>query len=235
MQNETTLAPIEGETPKVTPSFAPADLAHFAALSHLKAPDSFNHLAIGLIRLAQEPGEFGYGDGTEGHFSFCNYAQSAVETRALLRLTRAALDYLEADYLACEAAQMHDCRNDLATFEALREGGDVSATRQDGGSVPPIEPPTVAPAADDDAEPSAWPAIAQALRELAQFAEAVADGRAGDYTSEIGAARELGAALELGRKGVGFLRDELREEIERATEWRRKDIEAFSALDILKA
>lgn len=213
------------------PNFAPADLQWLPKFANYKTPERFEGVAIGLIRFAQEPGQFGYGD-VVGHFEYCDFEQSALENRALLRMCRAALDYLDAEETACNIANVVELRASIAGFEAAR--GVAPAPAFVGASVSPIGPPTneTEAAAESDGEPTSYLEYAEALRQLATFAEAAHENRLCDYTSEISETREICEALRLGRLGVGYLSAEFSEELARATEWRRRDIEAFAALEI---
>ncbi len=67
-----------------------------------------------LIELAQKECGHRFGD------SFFSYSESIAETRAAFRFCRAALDFLEADFLAAELDQLEFLRGQVAAIEAMR-------------------------------------------------------------------------------------------------------------------
>jgi hypothetical protein len=59
-----------------------------------------------------------------GRFSFCSYSDSSKQLRATFRVLRASLDFLEADFLACETEQRDFLRGEVEKLDAMR--GDLT-------------------------------------------------------------------------------------------------------------
>lgn len=61
-----------------------------------------------------------------GRFSFGEYARTGAGCRAMFRLIRQSLEWLEADYLACESEEMAHLRGQLEAFEQLHHSDESS-------------------------------------------------------------------------------------------------------------
>jgi len=87
-----------------------------------QAPKPFEDATRLLVDFCLSP-EAMYGNGNPyfGRFAFCEAEQTAIQTRAMFRLLRAALDFLEADYLSCEEEERVHLRARLTAFEQLSE------------------------------------------------------------------------------------------------------------------
>lgn len=98
--------------------FAATDLEVLDARN--EAPKPFEDATRLLVDLCLEP-EHMYGNGNPyfGRFSFCEAETTARQTRAMFRLLRGALDFLEADYLSCEEEERVHLRARLTAFEQL--------------------------------------------------------------------------------------------------------------------
>ena len=89
---------------------APTDLAHLEN----GTPNPLREAVILLARFAQS-------SPASGRFedAFSSYSEGAAATHALFRLGRTSLDFLERDFLTCEAKEIEFLRGELAAFEAL--------------------------------------------------------------------------------------------------------------------
>jgi hypothetical protein len=98
----------------VHPNFSPADVEILTG--NCDAPPALIKAACCLLQLVQEEG------GSRGRFpdSEGDYSTSANSTRAAFRVCRAALDFLEADYVAQEAEFLHFLRDQVAAYEAMQ-------------------------------------------------------------------------------------------------------------------
>ncbi len=112
---ENTTSPNE---PEDTPLFSPDDLAMLE--NPMGGPLSFRAATKLLVGMANKPREYGNPAFPYGRFEICEGSRTAYSTRATLRICRQALDFLEADYLACEEAEMQHLRGQLEAFEQLR-------------------------------------------------------------------------------------------------------------------
>ncbi len=102
--------------------FSSDDLAVLDARS--EAPKPFEDATRLLVDLCLSP-ENMYGNGNPyfGRFAFCEAEQTAIQTRAMFRLLRGALDFLEEDYLSCEEEERVHLRARLTAFEQLSGAG----------------------------------------------------------------------------------------------------------------
>lgn len=100
--------------------FSSDDLAVLDARN--EAPKPFEDATRLLVDFCLSP-ETMYGNGNPyfGRFAFCEAEQTAIQTRAMFRLLRGALDFLEADYLSCEEEERVHLRARLTAFEQLSE------------------------------------------------------------------------------------------------------------------
>jgi hypothetical protein len=92
-----------------------------------EAPKPFEDATRLLVNLCLSP-ETMYGNSNPdfGRFSFSEAEATARQMRAMLRLLRGALDFLEEDYLSCEEEEREHLRARLAAFEQL-QGATVAA------------------------------------------------------------------------------------------------------------
>lgn len=111
----TATATDEHEAPRL---FLPDDLAFLDASNDV--PLHLEQAAKMLLAFVQSEPEYDNPNPDFGRFTFTSYAQNAVQTRAAFRVCRLALDFLEADYLACEAEEIAHVREQLNTLELLR-------------------------------------------------------------------------------------------------------------------
>ncbi len=98
--------------------FTPRDLESLKK-SGADAPKLL-HAAYSLLELATEEPMYSAHGEKYGRFSFCSYSESAAQLRAAFQVLRRSLDFLEADFLACEAEQLDFLRGEVAKFEAMR-------------------------------------------------------------------------------------------------------------------
>lgn len=98
--------------------FSSDDLAVLDASNDV--PLHLEQAAKMLLAFVQSEPEYDNPNPDFGRFTFTSYAQTAVQTRAAFRVCRLALDFLEADYLACEAEEIAHVREQLNTLELLR-------------------------------------------------------------------------------------------------------------------
>ncbi len=102
--------------------FAAADLAVLDTRNEVPKP--FEDATRLLVDLCLSP-EAMYGNGNPyfGRFAFCEAETTARQTRAMFRLLRGALDFLEEDYLSCEEEERVHLRARLTAFEQLSGAG----------------------------------------------------------------------------------------------------------------
>lgn len=84
------------------------------------APALLEKAANALIEMASNGPHYVTENGDLGRFEFSSYSRTARDVRAVFRLCRVALDFLEADFLACEAEEIQHLRRELAAFEQMR-------------------------------------------------------------------------------------------------------------------
>jgi hypothetical protein len=101
------------------PVFRADDLAILEA--HNDAPIPLERAAKALIEMANDWPMYPSGNPIYGRFEFSNYAKSSLEIRAVFRIARAALDFLEKDFKASEAENFAWLENELTKFRAQGE------------------------------------------------------------------------------------------------------------------
>ena len=112
--------------------FSSDDLTVLGARS--ETPKELEEATRLLVGFCLEP-EHMYGNGSGnpyfGRFSFCEAETTARQTRAMFRLLRGALDFLEEDYLSCEEEERVHLRARLTAFEQMHSaralGEEVAA------------------------------------------------------------------------------------------------------------
>lgn len=74
-----------------------------------------------LVAIARNPVEYPTKNAEMGRFPLTSYSDSLHANRAALRVIRQALDFLEADYLACEAYEIEFMETELSKMRRVRE------------------------------------------------------------------------------------------------------------------
>ncbi len=82
---------------------------------------SFRFVVRSLVEFALEHPIYPTANPIFGRFEFCDYSRSSIETRATFRAARAALDFLERDFEACELENVTFLETELAAFRAQGE------------------------------------------------------------------------------------------------------------------
>jgi len=112
--SNTTVALMPEEEGKGT--FAVSDLDQLAQAEG----SAFLQVVRGLVQFAQEAPKFNDPDALYGRFALTSQARSAADLRLAFRLARQSLDFLEADYLACEKAEVEFWKQQVAHIENMR-------------------------------------------------------------------------------------------------------------------
>ncbi len=220
------------DAPPPAPVFAPDDLALLEG--HNDAPVPLESAAKLLLELIGNTS--GRCDGGSERFSFSSYSKTAVQVRAILRICRAALDFLEADYERCEADFLAFMREEIAGTEAARDGrADESGSRNEPDAVVRVTFDEVRAIAQQNGVRRVLREATLALLELAEQNAGQSEISCGFGDAACEGANELracGDALGVCRSLLDLLDGDLIEAKEEQMAYYRKRLAAHKALDL---
>lgn len=101
-----------------------ATSAELELLANCGDAPALKKAAYTLLEFATTAPEYPVGESEEnaafGRYCFTDYSETSAEIRAAFSILRRSLDFLEADFLACETEAVNHLRGEVASFDAMR-------------------------------------------------------------------------------------------------------------------